>query len=185
VLTWNASEGVWEPQAAAAGFKRLVAVEFTLTEDVNNTTQWFTTWRSHGGDRPTNKRSGTAVGIQNQNSCSPYQVPFDATIIRAVMTLKGAGVQNGSVTYPVTYQTDLYDEGFTTETKIADIDFSISNAFTVGTFAVGNTNYKGSVDLSIDVDEADLLALKFINGIGASVVGQSRNAFVTLVLEER
>jgi hypothetical protein len=152
---------------------------------VNNTTQWFTTWRSHGGDAPGNKRSGTTVGIQNQNSCSPYQVPFNATIIRAVLTLKGAGVQNGSVTYPVSYQTDLFNEGFTTETKIADIDFSISNAYTVGTFSVGNTNYKGVVDLNTDVDEADLLALKFMNGNGANLVGQTLNAFVTLILRER
>jgi hypothetical protein len=185
VLTTNGvnANPTWEE--AAVVVKRIVTVEFTLTEDVNNTTQWFTTWRSHGGDSPENKRSGTTVGIQNSNSCSPYQVPFNATIIKAVLTLKGAGVQNGSVTYPVIYQTDLFEEEFTTETKIADIDFSISNAFTVGTYSVGNTNYKGSVNLNIDVDEADLLALKFINGNGASVVGQTKNAFITLIIEER
>lgn len=185
VLTTNGvgANPTWEE--AAVVVKRIVTVEFTLTEDVNNTTQWFTTWRSHGGDSPENKRSGTTVGIQNSNSCSPYQVPFNATIIKAVLTLKGAGVQNGSVTYPVIYQTDLFEEAFTTETKIADIDFSISNAFTVGTYSVGNTNYKGSVNLNIDVDEADLLALKFINGNGASVVGQTKNAFITLIIEER
>jgi hypothetical protein len=180
VLTWDGDS--WGAEILP---RRRVTVEFTLTEDVNNTTEWFTTWRSHGGDSPSSKRSGNNSGIQNQNACSPYQVPFDAKIIKAIMTLKGAGVQNGSVTYPVTYQTDLYDEGFTSESKIADIDFSISNSFTVGTYSVGSTNYKGSVNLDINVSEAQLLALKFINGVSASLVGQTRNAFVTLILEER
>ena len=172
----------WE---ASSETTRRVIVEFTLTENVNNVVQWFTTWRSPGGDKASDKRSGTSTGIQNADSCSPFQVPFDATIIKAVLTVKGVGVQNGSVSYPVTYQTDLYEEDFTTETKIADIDFTISNSYTVGTWSVGNTNYKGSVSLDIDVSEGDMLALKFINGTGASLAGQSRMAFVTLLLEER
>jgi hypothetical protein len=94
-------------------------------------------------------------------------------------------VQNATVTYPVSYQTDLFRELFTSETKIGDIDFSISNSYTVGAFAVANTHFAGTTSLNISVNAGDLLALKFINGTGASLVGQTRNAFITLVLEER
>jgi hypothetical protein len=183
VLTWNDSLKTWEPQIINS--KKLVIVEFTLTDDINNSTQWFTTWRGSGGDTSSQKLSGSNTGLQNQNACSPFQVPFNSTIIKALLTLKGAGVQNGSVTYPVSYQVDLFSEGFTSETKIGDIDFSISNSYTVGTYSVGDTNFKGSTTLSIDVNEGDMLALKFINGTGASLVGQTRNAFITLLLEER
>lgn len=167
--------------------KRVTAVQFMLTEDVNNTIRYFTAWRSPGADTPGQKRSGAFgnPGIQNANTLSPYQVPWDATITSAFMVLRGAGVQNGSVTYPVAYETDLYDIGFTAATKIADIDFSISNSFTVGTWSVGTTDYSGSVSLNIDVDEGQLLGLEFRNGTGASVVGQTRNAFITMTLEER
>ena len=171
----------WETVIA----KRFAVVEFAMDEDVFNTTQYFFSWRGAGADTPGNKRSGSATGIQNAGTCSPYQVPFNATIISAVLTVRGVGVQNGTVTYPVTFQTDLFEQDFTTETKIADIDFSISNSFTVGTFSVGATNFKGTTTLSVNVDSGDMLGLKFVNGTGASLAGQMRNAFVSLLLEER
>jgi hypothetical protein len=163
------------------------SVLFTLTEDVNNTTRYFHYARSPANDNPNPKRSGANAGLQNANTVSPYQVPYNATIVGAVLTLKGAGVQNGSVTYPVTYQTDLNLIDFTNDsTNLAAVNFSISNSFTVGTFSVGNTNYTGSVGpLSIDVDEGQMIGIEFINGGGPSIVGQTRNAFLTLLLEER
>jgi hypothetical protein len=165
--------------------KRDVA-HFALAEDVFNTPVYFHAERGAGGDAPGNKRSGANAGVQNPNSSSPWQVPFDATITGAVLSVRGVGVQNGSVTYPVTYQTDLYLQDWTNDTtKLGDIDFSISNSFTVGTYSVGATNFTGSTSLSIDVDEGQLLGLEFINGTGASLAGQTRNAFVDLILEER
>jgi hypothetical protein len=182
LVATSSTAATWQSIAS----KKTIIVEFTLTENVSNTTEWFTTWRSHGGDTfAANKRSGSTTGIQNANSCSPFIVPFNCTITQAVLTLKGAGVQSGSVVYPVIYQTDLLKEGFSSETKLSDIDFSISNSYSVGTYSVGNTNYTGSVSLSINVDQGDLLALKFINGNDSSIVGQTRNAFIVLVLEER
>lgn len=174
---------VWTPLT----FPRTIDVPFLLTEDVNNTTRYFTTYRSPGGDSVGPKRSLVTGGIQFQNFCSPFHVPWDANIYRALLVLKGAGVQNGSVIYPVTYQTELYRvaSNFNSVTKVADINFSISNSFTVGTWSVGVTDFKGALSLDIDVDENDLLGLRFVNGTGASLVGQTRNAFVTLILEER
>lgn len=165
--------------------KRTVLVEFTLTDDVYNWSPFFFTWRGTGSDSNTGKRSGASGGIGTTQNCSPFQVPFDATITKAVLTVRGVGVQNGSVTYPVSYETDLFDVGFTSISKLADVDFSISNSFIVGTYTVGATNFKGSTTLNIDVDEGDLLGLRFMNGTGSSVAGQSRMAFVTFVMEER
>ena len=162
--------------------KRLLAVEFCLTEDVNNNEKYFYVWRTNSAATDS-ERSGNNGGLQNANSCSPYQVPFDCTIKKAVLTLKGAGVQNGSVSYPVTYQTDLFDIGFYSETKIADIDFTDINSG-VQTYSPGNTDYKGSTNLNVTASLGQMLGLKFINGSAANLVGQSRNAFVTLVIEE-
>jgi hypothetical protein len=163
--------------------KNRVSVQFCLTEDANNTEKYFYVGRTNASALDT-ERSGNNAGLQNPNSCSPYQVPFNGKIVRATLSLKGAGVQNGTVTYPVNYQTDLDNISWTSTSKTADIDFPISNAFTVATFSPGNTNYTGSVVLNISVTEGQMLGLKFVNGTAANLVGQSRNAFVTLIIEE-
>lgn len=163
--------------------KKVVSVTFALAQTVNNTTAYFFTCTADSSG--SGLRSSSPNGIRDQNSCSPFQVPWDSTITKAILTVRGVGVQNPTVSYPVIYQADLMSVGFTSETKIADIDFSISNLFSVGTFSVGNTNYKGSVSLNTNVDEGDLLGLSFQNGTGASTAAQTKMAFVTLVLEER
>lgn len=163
--------------------KNRVSVQFCLTEDANNTEKYFYVGRTNSSALDS-ERSGNNSGLQNPNACSPYQVPFNGVIVRATLTLKGAGVQNGTVTYPVNYQTDLDNISWTSTSKTADIDFPISNAFTVATFSPGNTNYTGSVTLNIPVTEGQMFGLKFVNGTAANLVGQSRNAFVTLIIEE-
>lgn len=181
VLTWNESSNSWESQIAASGLTT-VSTQFSLTETVNNTTAYFFTWSSNtsGGIR-----SSSNTGMQNANSCNPYIVPFDATIKEAVLVVKGVGVQNGTVTYPVSYETDLLSVNFSNETKLADIDFSIPVLFSVGTFSVGNTNFRGSTSLNINVNKGDSIGMRFQNGNGASTVGQTKMAFITLILEKR
>jgi hypothetical protein len=176
VLTWNGSE--W----ASATPKKSVTVEFALTEEVNNTVAYFFTW---AGSTAGGLRSSSTSGMQNANNCSPYQVPFNATIKKAVLRVYGVGVQNGSVTYPVSYETNLLRVNAGSETKLTDVDFSISNSYTVGTYSVGTTDFTGSTTLSVNVDEGQMLGMQFENGSSASVAGQTRMAFITLVLEER
>ena len=178
VLSWNEAGETWESYTP----KRTAVVMFSLSEEVNNTTAYFFTWNSvtAGG-----LRSSSNSGLQNPDACSPFQVPWNSTITSAVLTVRGVGVQNGTVTYPVSYQTDLMDVGFASDSKLADLDFSISNSYTVGTFSVGATDFKGSTTLSIDVDQGDMLGIKFVNGTNASIAGQTKMAFITLVLEER
>lgn len=178
VLTWSETGNTWQSTTP----KKSVTVEFALTEEVNNTTAYFFTWTGYstGG-----LRSSSNTGLQNANGCSPYMVPFNATIKKAVLRVYGVGVQNGSVSYPVVYNTNLLRVNASSETKISDVDFSISNAFTVGTYSVGATNFTGNTTLSVDVDEGQMLGMQFENGSSASVAGQTRMAFITLVLEER
>lgn len=161
--------------------KKRVTVEFALTEEVNNTVAYFFTWAGSIGGL----RSSANTGLQTANNCSPYQVPFDATIKKAILRVYGVGVQNGSVTYPVSYETNLLRVNGTSETKLSDVDFIISNSYTVGTYTVGTTDFTGNTTLNINVDEGQMLGMQFENGSSASVAGQTRMAFITLVLEER
>jgi dihydroxyacetone kinase DhaKLM complex PTS-EIIA-like component DhaM len=179
ILQSNGSASVWRP------LKRIISMHFILSEDVTNTELYFLAYRSAGSDITTGKRSGDSGGFNNANACSPILVPFNATIIKASLALRGAGVQNGSVTYPVTYQTRLDEVGFTTVSTIGNLNWSISNAYTVGTYSPADTRFKGSITSTLQVSEGQMLGLKFINGTGASLVGQMRNAVISLVLEER
>lgn len=173
----------WIPIPPNAGPK-VTTAHFAMDQDVSNSTVYFFSWRGAGNDAPGNKRSGNTSGVQNANSCSPYQVPYDAKITSAVLTVKGVGVQNGSVTYPVSFEMNLNEQGFTADSKVSDVDFSISSGFTVGAFSVADTHFFGSTALDIDVTAGQLLGLEFENGTGASVAAQMRNAWVTLILEE-
>ena len=160
---------------------------FLLTENVNNTSLYFYSERSPGIDGDNSKRSGATGGLQNANACSPETIKFDGTIVEASIKIKGAGVQNGTVTYPVTLKTELYETDFNSDTtKIGDLYFDIPDAYTVGTFSVGDTNAKGIEinDLQIPVKRNCSYGLKFVNGTGASEVGQTLNIFVWLKVEK-
>jgi len=161
-----------------------IAVNFVLQEDINNSQEWFYAFRGNGNTQLAGARSGSNAALQNAASASPFIVPFNGTIIGATCVLRGAGVQNGSVTYPVQLTTRLQECGFTAMSTISDINFSISNLFTVGTFSPASTNFTQTITPSIAVTEGQAISLKFINGTGASDVGQIRNLFVTIVIEE-
>jgi len=185
VLTTH-STGVnptWETPSGGGGSAK-IAVSFTLQEDINNSQEWFYAFRGNGNTQIPGARSGSNAALQNAASASPFVVPFNGTVIRATCVLRGAGVQNGSVTYPVQLTTRLQECGFTAMSTIADINFSISNSFTVGVFSPASTDFAQAITPSIAVTEGQAISLKFINGTGASDVGQIRNLFVTLVIEE-
>lgn len=162
-----------------------VPIYYSLPEQIDNTSVYFYSFEKQFEGSGTKIYSGNSQGMNYANASNPILIHVNGTITRAILTIKGAGVSNGTVTYPVTYMTDLYDVGFSTEgTKIGDIDFSISNTYTVGTYSVGATNAKGIelTGLNISVTKGQMLALKFINGSGASQVGQTLNAYVVLMI---
>lgn len=159
-------------------------VGFVLPENVSNTTAYFYSWNKSNSD--SDIRSGSSQGIQHQNGASPIQVMCDATIRSAGLSLKGAGVQNATVTYPVRYRAELWAVGWDDEgTKLGDLDFMITDDYAVGDYSPDNTNVTIQLeDLDIEVPAGTMLALKFVNGTGASQVGQMRNAFISLSLQK-
>ena len=168
--------------------KKTEAVEFTLTSDVLVADRYFTVARSSGGDFDNTKYSSHITAFQNPNQCSPYQVPFDATIVEILFSVRGLGVQNASASFPVNYRCDLIRVFGNTETDIAQIDIQIPMGTTVGTFGLLDSDLSTVQSVSVDVDKGDLIGLEFrgqgLNNI-ADRIAYSRNAFVTFVLEER
>jgi hypothetical protein len=164
--------------------------QFALTESVSNTTKYFYAYRSAGATQEDAKRSGNSNGIGNPNSCSPTQMPFNGRLVKALLSVQGAGVNQGAATYPCLYQIQLYRVGWTTEHDSTinggspvQINFPIYSG--VGAYTVGATNTKSErTDLEVSVNTGDLLAVKFLNGATASLIGLSQSAFVTLVFEE-
>jgi hypothetical protein len=167
--------------------KQFYTVSFNIITEVSNTIDWFYLGVAPGGATGT-QQPGTSLnnsGIQNSNAANPFVVPVDSTLIGATCVLRGAGVQANPPTYPVTLNLDLYSLGFSSKgTKIQDLDFSISSAFTVGSYSPAATNYTGTLTgLTQSVSAGDMLGLEFKNGNGASIVGQIKNCFVTLYFE--
>lgn len=171
---------------------RLQVVTFCLGESVANTTKYFYSDRSLGTTQDDAQRSGNGSGMSFANACSPIFAGFTGRIVSAVLTVSGVGVNNGSVTAPVVYRADLFRVGFTAEHDpninggaAVQLNFSLPTTATVGTFSVGNTRERVVLqDLNIPVFVGDPLALKFINGSGASAAAMTMMAFVTLVIEE-
>jgi hypothetical protein len=171
---------------------RLQMVTFCLGESVANTTKYFYSNRALGTTQDDAQRSGNSSGMSYANSCSPVFAGFNGRIVSAVLVVQGVGVNNGSVTYPVVYRTDLFRVGFAAEHDpninsgaAVQISFSFPTGTTIGTYSVGATNQRMvRDDLNIPVFAGDPLALKFINGSGASGAAMTLMAFVTLVIEE-
>lgn len=163
--------------------KRRHSYSFSLPEDVSNTSVYFYPWVK-GTSSTDNIRSGNAQGLSFQNACNPIQMHITGKLISATMSIKGAGVSSNTVTYPVSFRTELWNVGWTTEgTKITDLNFGITSG--VGNYSPGTTNSKVFLTgLDVAVSVGDLLAIKFINGSGNSEVGQMLNAFITIEIEE-
>lgn len=171
---------------------RTQLVTFCLGESVANTTKYFYAQRGLGTTQEDAQRSGNGSGMSYANACSPAFAGFNGRITSAILTVQGVGVNNGSVTAPVVYRTDLFRVGFAAEHDpninggaAVQLDFSLPSTATIGTYSVGATNSRVELQgLSIAVTSGDPLALKFVNGSGASGAALTQMAFVTLVIEE-
>jgi hypothetical protein len=182
------------PMAASAevtGIKwanplRTVVAEFSLMEEVNATPKYFFVGRSASAAGLEEGRSCGSAGLNSALSVSPFQVPFDSTIVSAVVTVRGLGVNFAAAVYPVSIDLEAYSVGFAAEgTKLVDIASSVDDGHTVGGFTVGATNFSEAIVLDIDVDTGALVGLKFVPGAGASAAAIIKNCVVTLVLQER
>lgn len=171
--------------------KKTFVASFALTEFVSNTTKYFYSWRAAGNTQEDAKRSGSSNGLANANSCSPIQMPFSGRMVRAVLSLQGAGVNQAAASYPCQYQVQFYRVGWTTEhdgniNSGSPIQINFPVASGVGAYAIGSVNSKlEKTDItSIVVGPGEMMALKFLNGSTASAIGLSQQAFVTFTFEE-
>ena len=162
--------------------------EFTLPETIFNTNQYFYSW-SKSSTANNLLRSNSSAGIENDNTVVPIISPMTGIIVRAILQLKGAGVQNGSVTYPVYYKCQIYKVGYTSLGSQYNCYFPISSSYAIATYAPGETNaFIELTGLNISVNKGDMLSLMFdptTSDFGAaSTVGHMKNAYVTLVLSD-
>ena len=158
-------------------------IQYALTEDVSVADVYFYSFRGNSG-----LRSGGPSGMATANSCSPIICPLSGTIIEAAITVRGLGVNAGSVTYPCNYSVDLYKVGFSSEGTSNTVNFPFDNTTTIGINALANSDSTLSVTgLSISVNEGDMLGLKFNGSASYGTTNQiaySRMSFIKLKIEE-
>jgi hypothetical protein len=180
-------------RATAQRVPRIMTVSFALGETVTNTPKYFYVGRCLGTTQDDAQRSGSSGGMGYQNSCSPFIVPFNGKLTQATLRVTGVGVNTGTVSYPVAYNTQLYRVGASAEHDPAinggspvTLAFNIRSAYTVNIWSAGSsTNAVVALsNLSVQVNAGDPLALKFVNGSTTSVAAMSMMAFVTIVIEE-
>jgi hypothetical protein len=179
--------------AVAAPPRVVTTVNFALSEFVSNTTKYFYVCCGAGATQEDAKRSGNSSGMANSNSCSPFLVPINGKITKAILNVVGTGVNQGTAAAVCYYQVQLYRVGYSAEHdpninsgNPIQIDFMFSSSSNpVGRYTVGASNLKiERTDLDTVVYAGDMLALKFLNGSTTSLIGLTQMAFVTLVIEE-
>lgn len=162
--------------------------EFSLPENIYNTNWYFYSW-AKSSTANNLLRSNTTVGIANADTAVPIITPFTGIISKAILQIKGAGVQEGHVEYPVYYKCKIFKVGYTSSGSEFSCDFPINDTHQVATYAPGETNAEIEINnLNISVNKGDMIALMFdptTNPYGpASTVGHMRNAYVTLILSD-
>jgi hypothetical protein len=164
---------------------------FALGEAVLNTPAYFYTARSLGSTQDDKQRSGNSAGLSYANSCSPFEVQKAGTITEALLRVYGLGVNNGSVSLPATYTVNIYRVGASAEQDPTVnsgspnvLSFPITTG-TVGLYSIGAGAWVVKLsNLSIAVNEGDMLAAKFVNGSGPSAIAMSQQAYLALTITE-
>lgn len=135
-----------------------------------------------------NRRSGDRSNGYAYSNCAPPLCPVNGKVTKATFVIKGIAQSTGSPASTVTVNFELWNVGFNGGgTKIADIDIDVdSSEYTIGNWwnSSIDTNFKGSISLNIDVNEGDLLGLKFIRVQNNSNAVSIKNPTVILRIEE-
>lgn len=135
-----------------------------------------------------NRRSGDRSNGYEYSNSAPPLCPIDGKVKKAIFAIKGVAQSTGTAASTVTVNFELWSVGFNGEgSKIDDITVDIdSSQYTIGNWwnSSINTDFKGSVSLDINVNEGDLLGLKFIRTYGSSDAIEIKNPTVVLRIEE-
>lgn len=170
-------------ETTAPTFKYRQYMQF-MQLDILNFDQYLTAYRDDGDD----PRSGSASNGFQFQSAGPILNIHTGSIIKANFAIKGVAISTGSPAATVTVRFEIWSVGFNGQgTKLADVDLPISStSFTIGSFnnSFVDTNFKGSVALSVPVTENDLIGVKFDSRTGAANAVEIREVVCTLTSEE-
>lgn len=165
-------------------------MQFVLSETVNNTNEYFFSWRSRSNNSSDGFKSNRDNGLNQP--CSPIMIPYDVVLKSATLVIKTVGVNNSNVVFPVLYKTNLYTVGFNNSQDPSinsgnpyDIDFNITSG-TIGTFSGADIEQTIILDnVNINLDRGQMIGLEFETGTGASEIAITQMAFVSFVCERR
>ena len=167
--------------------KRVVAVQFSLTESVYNSDRYFFLWRASSSGTGNNNRSGSDTGYGN-GSTNPYLVPFNAKVIGAVMRAGRLGA-GGPPASTVNFRTELRSLNLSNNGSLATallFPFD-SSVYNIGNQATLATDGISTIDLTssnITLNQGDVLGLKADYGSSNNRVITSDNSYVTVYLEQ-
>jgi hypothetical protein len=150
-----------------------------------NCNKFFYSWNkgSYGNELiPSNSNAGL------NDEIVPIICPLDGVITKAILKIKGAGVQNNIVSYPAYVKLNVYIVGSSSEGTSNSIYFPILSTSEVLPYSFGNTNSTIEVnDLKIPLNKGDLISLEFdITGYtysSSSAIAYINNTFVSLELD--
>jgi hypothetical protein len=151
-----------------------------------NFSQYLYSW-SH---QENGRRSGDPSNSWQFSNSSPILAPFKGRVKRATFRNRGLAQSTGTPAANMTLRYELWKGTVTGSegTKLGDVEVTFPTAgLTIGNWwnSAVNTNFTAvNEDLDIEVEQGDLLGLKFIRIESASGVTSTHNALVSLELEE-
>ena len=167
--------------------RRIIAVQFSLTESVYNSDRYFFLYRASSTGSGGNNRSGSDNGY-GDGATNPFLVPFNAKVLGAVM--KGGRLGAGSAPAAiVNFRTELRVIGLTNNGTLAtELLFPFdSTTYTIGNQTAADSDAFALVDLeasNITVNQGDVLGLKADYAALADRVVTSDNTYVTVYFEQ-
>jgi len=120
--------------------KKNIIINFVLPESISGKQEWYyvSNWP---GKFPENSRSGNDNGIESQENCVPYLIPFTGIITKCICILKSSGTATSSVIYPVNFINRLQLVTFYSVSTLFDIIIPISDNYIVGNNRLKNTDF--------------------------------------------
>lgn len=151
--------------------------------------QYLVSWADDDIHNQKLKRSGHEDGMEN-GDCAPIIIPVDATIVSAILTMKGGSVSGGTVGSTVLATFELWNVGWTSEgTKVADLIFTIDTSSNpLGQWWnpwQQDANLVSSISVNANLNVGDRLAIKFKQGSGSENLCTALGTSIILTWDAR
>ena len=175
-------------------FSALVELKRVITEDeITNIVidLPFYSYRRSTNDRGLEVYNGEQSWVNGgiDAGAVPKLNTADSKITKATLSARSLAISSGAVPDPiVNFNIELYEVGFNTTTKIADIIFPIDSLI----HPIGGNNstnqdtfFEGSIDLDINLQENKKYGLKFVRINSNSDISAYRDIQVNLRTEQK